>query len=176
MGTHSVDEVYQEVVDIKKKLEKKGGGGGASEEYIDKKFKEAKGKDPSQGENWGKAIGFELDGLIKGFQDFTNTSIAAWSTLGAVVSGFVIKSLIDSDKVKVALLDKAGFKHSENGIPRSKKKLEARAAAAAAARPRVPVTSIDTEQMKSMRKASIDLARSLSDLTKDVSNAARAIA
>ncbi|MFI6059123.1 hypothetical protein [Streptomyces sp. NPDC051286] len=176
MGSHTVDDVYTEVVEVKKKLEQQGNGGGASKDYIDKKFKEAK-EDPTQEENWTKAMGFGLDELVKSFKDFKGSSVAAWSALGAVITGFVVSNFINSEKVKEKLLDAAGFKHDDNGIPRSKKKLEARAAAAQQPpAPRAPVTSIDTERLKSMRKASIELARSLNDLTKDVTSAARAIA
>jgi hypothetical protein len=174
MTSHTVDDVYAEVADIKKKLDQNGSG--ATKEYIDKKFKEAK-EEPAQTENWAKAVGFGLDELVKSFKDFKGSSVVAWSALGAAITGFVVSNVIDSDSAKKAALKKIGFTHDDNGIPRRTKKLDARAAAAQPPpAPRAPVTSIDTERLKSMRKTSIDLARSLSDLTKDVNRAAQAIA
>ncbi|WP_338698655.1 hypothetical protein V2W30_20965 [Streptomyces sp. Q6] len=171
MPSHTIDEVYTEVAAIKKKLEDKGTG--ASKEYIDQKFKEAK-EEPTQAENWAKSLGFGLDELVKSFKDFKGSSVVAWSALGAVITGFIVSNFVDTDKSKAKVMDKMGLAHGETGLPRRKKTLEARATANRL--PPVPVTSVDPERLKSMRKASIELARSLHDLTSDVSRAARAIA
>ncbi|MDX2648659.1 hypothetical protein PV341_34830 [Streptomyces sp. PA03-1a] len=182
MANHSIDEVYSRVADIKGKLETGGGvatqayidgkfkeqkGGGLTKEYLDQKFKDAK-EEPTQAENWAKAIGFGLDEVVKGLQDFKADSVAAWSALAAIVGGFAVSTLFDADKVKASLLGKARIEHDENGIPRRKKDAEPAV--------RAPVESIDVERVKSMRSASIALSRSLSDLTKELNGAARQMA
>ncbi|MEU6389793.1 hypothetical protein [Streptomyces sp. NPDC046939] len=172
MANHTVDDVYQEVADIKKKLEEKGNG--VSQTYIDKKFEDAK-EDPSQGENWAKALGLGLEDLVKTFTDFKSTSVAAWSGLGAVLATIAVGTLVDMDAAKKAGMKKINLVHDKNGMPRSAKKMAARAEAERNA-PQAPITSIDTDRLKTMRKASVDLARSLHDLTADVNRAAQAIA
>ncbi|KOX05206.1 hypothetical protein [Streptomyces sp. NRRL B-3648] len=177
MAQHSIDEVHSQVADIKKQLE--SGGGIASREYIDKKFKdikidkEAKKKEedkkdePSQLEQWAKTIGFGLDEVVKTVQDFKVSQVASWSTLGAVVAGFLITNFFDKDAFITSMLEKRGYQRDERGIPRKRPRPDAA---------QVPITTIDVERVRNLQKESIALSKSLIQLTKDVRTAARQIA
>ncbi|MCW8100785.1 hypothetical protein OG288_23015 [Streptomyces tauricus] len=159
MTQHSIDDVYAQVTEIKKKLE------ATSKE----KPKEEPKEEPSQVENWAKSIGFGLDELVKTVKDFKVTSVAAWSTLGAVVTGFIISNFIDKDVAATKALGVIGLeRHPDKAIPRPKKGGEVV--------PGIPVTSIDINRLKALRSSSIALSRSLNDLTRDVRNASREIA
>ncbi|WP_158838872.1 hypothetical protein [Streptomyces sp. NRRL S-1022] len=178
MAQHSIDEVHSQVVDIKKQLE--SGGGIASREYIDKKFKDVKidkeGKkkeeekkdEPSQLEQWAKTIGFGLDEVVKTVQDFKVSQVASWSTLGAVVAGFLITNFFDKDAFITAVLKKRGYERDERGIPRKRARNQDAL--------EVPITTIDIERVRNLQKESIALSKSLIQLTKDVRTAARQIA
>lgn len=99
MAQHSVDDVYAQVTEIKKKLE------AASKEKPEEKPKE----EPSQIENWAKSIGFGLDEVVKTIKDFKISSIAAWSTLGSVVAGIVISNFIDKELLATKALNVVGL-------------------------------------------------------------------
>ncbi|QIQ04691.1 hypothetical protein [Streptomyces liangshanensis] len=186
MADHSLGEVYDQVVEVKRKLEAGGGiatqayinekfkehkGGGVTKEYLDEKFKSAK-EDPTQAEQWAKVIG--ADGVVKAIQDFKISSLASLSALGAVLVGFLVSTIVDKDLLTVAALKKFNLARDERGIPRS---IPRETPTPARTTPQsAPVSSIDIDRLKSMRSASIALSRSLSDLTKEVTNAARQIA
>ncbi|MEW2399579.1 hypothetical protein [Streptomyces sp. NPDC046862] len=172
MAQHSIDEVHSQITEIKKKLE--AGGGVASQEYIDGKLKNSKAeenKEPSQLENWAKSIGFGLDEVVKSVQDFKIGSLAAFSALGATITGFVLSNVFDRDALSKTALSKIGLERDESGIPRRKTRVTGGQAV-----PEAPITSVDVDRVKNMRSAAIALSRSLNDLTKDVNNAARQIA
>ncbi|MDQ0776196.1 hypothetical protein QF026_004662 [Streptomyces aurantiacus] len=159
MTQHSIDDVYAQVTEIKKKLEANSM----------EKRKEGPKEEPSQVDNWAKAIGFGLDELVKTVKDFKAGSVAAWSTLGAVVAGFVISNSIDKDVVAAKVLGWMGLeRHPDKAIPQRKM--------GKVGVPEVPVTSIDVNRVKELRSSSIALSRSLNDLAKDIRNASREIA
>ncbi|MFH8465331.1 hypothetical protein [Streptomyces sp. NPDC017991] len=164
MTQHSVDDVYAQVTEIKKKLES------ASK---DKPKPEPK-DEPSQLENWAKSIGFGLDELVKTVQDFKMSSLAAWSTLGAVVAGIVIGNFIDKEVAAEKALNTVRLQRVPGkALPRPRGRQEEDVPAPA---PRVPVTSIDVNRVTALRSSSIVLSRALNDLAKDVRNASREIA
>ncbi|WP_405568000.1 hypothetical protein OG418_24240 [Streptomyces phaeochromogenes] len=159
MAQHSVDDVYAQVTEIKKKLE------AASKEKPEEKPKE----EPSQIENWAKSIGFGLDEVVKTIKDFKISSIAAWSTLGSVVAGIVISNFIDKDLLATKALNVVGLeRRPDKVLPRPTSRQVAISES--------PITSIDIDRLKAMRSTSIALSRSLNDLTKDVRDASREIA
>ncbi|GHB77204.1 hypothetical protein [Streptomyces umbrinus] len=156
MSQHSIDDVYAQVADIKKKLEA----------TAKEKPKEEPKKEPSQIENWAKLIGMEE--VVKAVQDLKVSSIATWSTLSAVVIGFLASNIIDKEALTTSLLKKRGYTRDDTGIPRKND--------SAASPLQAPITSIDIDRLKAMRSTSIALSRSLNDLTKDVRDASREIA
>ncbi|MEV7137076.1 hypothetical protein [Streptomyces tauricus] len=157
MTQHSIDDVYAQVADIKKKLE------AAAKE----KPKEEPKEEPSQIENWAKLIG--MDEVVKAVQDLKVNSVAAWSTLTAVVIGFLASTIIDKEALTTSLLQKRGYARDEMGIPRKNN-------ATTETPPQAPVTGIDVNRIKTLRSSSIALSRALNDLAKDVRNASREIA
>ncbi|MDQ1037733.1 hypothetical protein QFZ75_004149 [Streptomyces sp. V3I8] len=156
MTQHSIDDVYAQVADIKKKLEA----------TAKEKPKEEPKEEPSQIENWAELIG--MDEVVKAVQDLKVNSIAAWSTLTAVVIGFLASTIIDKDALATSLLQKRGYARDDMGIPRKNR--------AAEPPPQAPVTNIDVNRITALRSSSIALSRSLNDLAKDVRNASREIA
>ncbi|MEV2234694.1 hypothetical protein AB0H69_39870 [Streptomyces phaeochromogenes] len=160
MSQHSIDDVYAQVADIKKKLEA----------TAKENPKEEPKKEPSQIENWAKLIGMEE--VVKAVQDLKVNSIAAWSTLSAVVIGFLASNIIDKEALTTSLLKKRGYTRDDIGIPRKNN------SDASPLQPplQAPITSIDIDRLKAMRSTSIALSRSLNDLTKDVRDASREIA
>jgi hypothetical protein len=164
MTQHSVDDVYAQVTEIKKKLE------AASKE----KPKEEPKKEPSQVENWAKSVGMNLEELVKTVQDFKMSSLAAWSTLGSVVAGIVISNFFDKEVAADKALKAVRLKRIPGKVvprPRGRQEEEFQEAT-----PRAAITSIDIDRLKAMRSSSIALSRSLNDLTKDVRDASREIA
>jgi len=156
MTQHSIDDVYAQVADIKKKLEA----------TAKEKPKEEPKEEPSQIENWAKLIG--MDEVVKAVQDLKVNSIAAWSTLTAVVIGFLASNIIDKESLTTSLLKNRGYTRDDMGIPRKND--------STAPPPQAPVTSIDVNRIKTLRSSSIALSRALNDLAKDVRNASREIA
>lgn len=164
MTQHSVDDVYAQVAEIKKKLES------TSKEKPKAEPKE----EPSQVENWAKSIGYGLDELVKTVQDFKTSSLAAWSTLGSVVAGIVISNFFDKEVAAEKALNTVGLKRVPGKVlPRPRGRQEEAVQEAA---PRAPVTSIDVNRVKELRSSSIALSRSLNDLAKDIRTASREIA